>query len=103
MLLLSIVAVNSKRLYRPKTRSLGQILLKSCLQCRGHIFDPISLKLALNVCLDDISVKCDHGWDWVKSKSLGQILVKSCLPSRGHNIDAVFFKLAQNVWLRIQT
>ena len=52
-----------------KSRSLGQILVKACLHCRGHIFGPISFRSALNVCLDDISVKCDHGWDWVKKFS----------------------------------
>ena len=51
-----------------ESRSLVQILVKSCLHCRAHIFGPIFFKNALNVCLDDISVKCDHGWDWVKKK-----------------------------------
>ena len=49
-----------------KSRSLGQILVKSCFDCRAHIFGPIFFRVALNVCLDDISVKCDHEWDWVK-------------------------------------
>ena len=49
-----------------KSRSLGQILEKSCLHSKGHIFSAIFLKLAQNVCLDNISVKFDHGWGGVK-------------------------------------
>ena len=49
-----------------KSRSLGQILEKACLHSRGHIFGLIFLKLAQDVCLDDISVKFDHGLDVVK-------------------------------------
>ena len=49
-----------------KSRSLGQILEKSCLRSRGHLFGPIFLKLAQDVYIDDISVKIDHGWDGVK-------------------------------------
>ena len=85
-----------------KSRSLRQILVKFCLHCRGHIFGPIFLRVALNVCLDNISSGIMGGIG-SKSRSLGQILVKSCLPSKGHNFDAIFLKLAQNVWLRIQT
>ena len=82
-----------------KSRSLGQILVKSCLHSLGHIFGSVFLRVAQNVCLEDISIRFDHGWDGVKSRTLGQIFVKSCLQSRGHNIDAIFFKLAQNVCL----
>ena len=46
-----------------KSRSLGQILVKSCLHSLVHIFGSIFLKDAQNVYLDDISVKFDHGWD----------------------------------------
>ena len=49
-----------------KSRSLGQILAKSCLHTRGHIFGPIFLKLAQNECLDNVSVKFNHGWGRVK-------------------------------------
>jgi len=48
------------------TRSLGQFLEESCLHSRCHICGPIFLKLAQNVCLDDISVKLDYGLGWVK-------------------------------------
>ena len=40
-----------------KTRSLGQILEKPCVCCRGHIFSQIIMKLGQNVCLDEISDK----------------------------------------------
>ena len=36
----------------PKSRSLGQVLEKPCLHCKGYIFSPIFLKLAQNDCLD---------------------------------------------------
>ena len=49
-----------------KSRSLDQILIKSCLHSRGHIFDPIFLKLGQNVCLDDTSTPIDYGWGQVK-------------------------------------
>ena len=38
-----------------ETRSLGQMLEKSCVRCRGHIFRQIIMKLGLNFCLDEIS------------------------------------------------
>ena len=37
-----------------KTRSLGQMLDKPCVHCRGHIFSLIIMKLGHNVCLDEI-------------------------------------------------
>ena len=37
-----------------KTRSPGQILGHSCLHSRGHICDPILMKLCQNVCFDNI-------------------------------------------------
>ena len=49
-----------------KSRSLGQTLVKFCLQSKGHSIDAIFLKLAQNVCLDNISVKFDHGLEGVK-------------------------------------
>ena len=38
-----------------KTRSLGEILEKPCVRCRGHIFSLVILKLGQNFCLDKIS------------------------------------------------
>ena len=49
-----------------KSRSIGQFLEESWLFFRGHIFGSINLKVDQNVCLDDISVKCDHGMSEVK-------------------------------------
>ena len=43
-----------------KSRSPGQILEKYCLLYRGHIFYPIFLKLAQNVCLANSLVKFNH-------------------------------------------
>ena len=43
-----------------KSRSLGQILEKADLHSRGHIFGSIFLKLAKNVCFDNILVQFDH-------------------------------------------
>ena len=47
------------------SRSLGQILEKSCLYSSSNISGPIFLKLAQNVCLNDILVKLNHWWDGV--------------------------------------
>ena len=65
-----------------KSRSLGQILKKSCLHSRGHIFGPIFPKLAQNVCRDEMLVEYDYGRGWIK-RSQGQILEQFCLHSRG--------------------
>ena len=51
-----------------KSRSLGQILVKSCLHSRDHIFGPLFLRLGLNIYLDNISVRFDHGRDGVRIK-----------------------------------
>jgi len=44
-----------------KSRSLGQIFVKSCYHSRGHNFDPISIKLAQNANIDNISGKFNYG------------------------------------------
>ena len=44
-----------------KTRSVGQIMEKSCEHSKGHIFGPIFIKLAQNDHLDNISVKFEYG------------------------------------------
>ena len=36
-----------------KTRSPGQIRVKSCYHTSGHIFQAIIMNLAQNVCLDE--------------------------------------------------
>ena len=45
---------------RSKTMSLGQILEKTCVDSRGHIFNPIIMKLGQNVCLNEISDKFEN-------------------------------------------
>ena len=50
-----------------KTRSLGQILEKPCLCCRGHIFQLDTVKHGQNVCLDKISNKIEIGSRGVKN------------------------------------
>ena len=50
-----------------KTMSLGQILEKPCVRCRGHIFSPIIMKLGQNACLDKISDDLENGSYWVKN------------------------------------
>ena len=49
-----------------KPRSLGQILEKPYVPCRGHIFSPIIMRLGQNFCLDEISDKFENGLCWVK-------------------------------------
>ena len=44
-----------------KPRSLGQMLEKLGVCARGHNFDPIIMKLGQNVCLDEMSDKCENG------------------------------------------
>ena len=49
---------------RSKTRSLGKILEKLCVCCRGHIFRPMIMKLDQNICLDEISDEFEMGHVW---------------------------------------
>ena len=82
-----------------KTRSLGQILQKFCVRCRGHIFSQIHIKMVRI----DASIK-----SWTSSKlrhvgsktrSLGQILKKPCIRSRGHIFSLILMIIGQNVCL----
>ena len=82
-----------------KSRSLGQIFVKSCYHSRGHKFDRIFIKLAQNAYIDNISDKFEYGWVGPKSRALGQIFVKSCNHSRGHNFDPILIKLAHNAYV----
>ena len=52
---------------RLKSRSLVQILEKSCVCCRAHIFSPIIMKLGQDVCLGKISDESENGSFWVKN------------------------------------
>jgi len=50
-----------------KSRSPGQISGNSCLHPRGHICDPILMKLCQNVCFDNIWAKFEYGLCRVKN------------------------------------
>ena len=50
-----------------KTRSLGQILEKSCVRYRGHIFSPILMKFSKNVCPNDILDQFENVLCWLKN------------------------------------
>ena len=50
-----------------KTRSVGQIEEKYSFRSRGHIFDPVSMKLGQNVCLYEICVPVETGSRGVKN------------------------------------
>ena len=69
---------------RSKTRSVGQILEKSCVRSRGPIFSQIIVKIGQNVCLDKILDELTIGWVGSKIRSLGQILEKPCVYCKGH-------------------
>jgi len=49
-----------------KSRSLGQILVKSFYHSTGHNFDQIFIKRAQNVKLDNVSDNFEYGWGRVK-------------------------------------
>ena len=82
-----------------KTRSLGQILEKSYVPSRGHIFSRIVIKLGQNVCLDQILNESKNGYVWSKIRPLGQVLDKPCVHSRGYIFSPIIMKLGQNVCL----
>ena len=82
-----------------KTRSLGHILEKPCVCCKGHIFDLILMKSGQRVCLDKISDIAKMGHVGSKTRTLGQILVKPCVRSRDFILVQILFKLGQNVCL----
>ena len=59
-----------------KTRSQGKILEKPHVCFRGHIFNPIIMKLGQYFYLDEIPNKFWMGHIRSKTRSLGQILEK---------------------------
>ena len=78
-----------------KTRSLGQILEKSCVSSRGHIFSPIIMKLGQNVCQTFLKM----GHVGLKTRSQGQILEKPCVGTRGYIFSPIIMKLGKNICL----
>ena len=53
---------------RLKSRSLGQIKVIACLHYSDHIFSPIFLKLAQNLCVNKYMVPFENGCGQVKMK-----------------------------------
>ena len=51
---------------RSKSRSLGQILEKPCDRSKDHSFDPIFIKLAQDVYLNDVPTPIENGCGQVK-------------------------------------
>ena len=47
-----------------ETRSLGQMIEKSCVHTRRHSFDPICMKHCQNVCHHEIADKFETGSCW---------------------------------------
>ena len=82
-----------------KTRSLGQILEKPCVRCRGHIFSPIIMKLGQNLCLDKIWHEFEKSHVGSKTRSLGQMLEKPCVHCRGYIFSLIIMKHCHNVCL----
>ena len=73
-----------------KTRSLGQILEKPCVRCRGHIFSPIIIKLGQNVSLAEISDDFEN---------VSCRVHKPCVRSRDQIFCLILMELGQSVCL----
>ena len=84
-----------------KTRSLGQSLEKPCVLSRRHSFDPIFMKLCLNVRFIKSRPEFKMGHVGSKTRSLDQFLEKPYVLSRRHSFDPVFMKLCQNDFLTL--
>ena len=80
-------------------QKLGQVLEKSCVHSRGHIFSPIIIKVAQNVCLDKILMSLKMGHVGFKNRSPGQILEIPCVCSEGHIFSPLIMKLDEHVCL----
>ena len=81
----------------PKSRSIGQILEKTRVHSRGHIFSLTIMKLGQNVCLNEIltSLKTDHVG--LKTRSIGQSLEKPYVRSTGYIFLSIILILGQNL------
>ena len=82
-----------------KPRSPGQILEKSCIHTKGHIFSLMIMKLVQNVCLDESQTSSKMGHVKNKTRSVCQILEKPYVHSRVHIFSPIIMKLGQNVCL----
>ena len=81
-----------------KTRSPGQILGNSCLHPRGHICDPIFMKLCLNVCFDNILVTSENGLCRVKNQVTRSNLRKFLFTLQRLHLRPNLMKFCQNVY-----
>ena len=86
---------------RSKTRSLGQILGKPCVRCRGRTFSPILMKLGQNVCLNDVLDKFRKGFVRSKTRPQTEILGKPCVCLETTFFSPILMKLGQNVCLNV--
>ena len=57
------------------------------------------MKLARNVCLDEISDELENGSCRIKNQVTRSNLKKPCVSSRGHIFGPILMKLGQNVCL----
>ena len=68
-----------------ETRSLGQILEKPRVRCRGHIFSPIIIKLCQNIFLGEISDDFENRSCRVKNKvTMSDVGKKTHVRCRGY-------------------
>ena len=80
-------------------QKLGQIIEKSFVHSKGHIFSSIIMKLYQNVCLDKILNEFENGSCRVKNFVTRSNLRKPHVCSRGHIFSPVIMKPGQNVCL----
>ena len=100
MFVLIISRPNSNMGYvESKTRSPGQILGNSCLHSKGHICDPILMKLCQNVCFDNIQAKFKYGSCRVKNQVTRSNLRKFLFTLQKSHFNRILMKLCQNVCL----
>ena len=76
-----------------KARSLGQILEKLYERSRGHIFNPMIMKLGQNVCLNEISDEFESGSCHVKNYVTRSDVRKPSVSCRGHIFSPILIRL----------
>ena len=76
-----------------KTKSVGQMLEKSVVRSRGHIFNEIIMKLCQNFCLHKISDEYKNGSCWVENSVTRSNLRKACVCYRGQIFCRILMKL----------
>ena len=74
-----------------KTRSVGQIVEKTCEHSRDHSFWPNLYQTRSSSSMDVPGLK---------TRSVGQMIEKPYEHSRGHSFGTIFIKLDQNpIWI----